>query len=363
MAYRMGCALWKPLHWLTKSTRTPSFLCVVVLAFFVFSTPSFAQYVYVPEDAWNDIQNDIKLHCRSEHWWGTVPSYYEAKALEALSSGVTGVYYVALVGKVKLLQSTLSQAYDEWSKLPFCSELPKAYIGIGLGGQWTGCPDYVITYVITKGFPDTTNNGQRWSCGSTGFDTSVYGGYNWTLGSRWVVGIEGDIGYATNNKTSGIPGVSSAPGDTYNMQENWNGAMLARLGYAVASRVIVYATGGVAVQHVEATVTCSSMTSPCGRFGAVSPFSATEATTRTGWAVGGAVEYALAASWKLRGEYRYADFGNYYPTFGNPANISVGADIRLRTNTALLGLTFAFGGTPAPAAASLPPAAKPILTK
>jgi len=86
------------------------------------------------------------------------------------------------------------------------------------------------------------------------------------------------------------------------------------------------------------------------RFGvaaAAQPESATH-FRGTGWLVGAGVENAIdwlpGVFWK--NEYRYADYGNYAETFGNPANIAVAGDIRLRTNTGMLGLTYAFGGAP-----------------
>jgi outer membrane immunogenic protein len=36
----------------------------------------------------------------------------------------------------------------------------------------------------------------------------------------------------------------------------------------------------------------------------------TSSPTRTGWVVGGGLEYALTRSWSIKGEYLYADFGS-----------------------------------------------------
>jgi outer membrane immunogenic protein len=60
--------------------------------------------------------------------------------------------------------------------------------------------------------------------------------------------------------------------------------------------------------------------------------------------LGGGVEHAVAANLKLRAEYRYADYGTYSATYGNPANLAVSSDIRLRTQTATVGLSYSFGG-------------------
>jgi len=237
------------------------------------------------------------------------------------------------------------------------------HAGVGIASKSTVCPDVTVTGVTSLGTPDTKNSAGT-GCGSTGFGASIYVGYDWSLGLRWLAGIEADVGYATNNKTIGVPGVSSAPGDTLNMREDWDESLRVRLGYAVASRTLIYATAGLAWQDLQATVTCSSQTPfPCGRFGAVAPMSATNAGVRAGWTLGGGIEYALVSRWKLRGEYRYSDYGSYNATYGNPANLAVFADVHLRDNIALLGLTYAFGETPAVAATSSPPSAEPILSK
>jgi len=64
------------------------------------------------------------------------------------------------------------------------------------------------------------------ACTTSGFSTSVYIGYQWALASGWVAGIETDFSYATNSGTTGVPGVSSAPGDNINVKEDWDGGVL-----------------------------------------------------------------------------------------------------------------------------------------
>jgi len=42
--------------------------------------------------------------------------------------------------------------------------------------------------------------------------------------------------------------------------------------------------------------------------------------------------------------YRYADYGTWRTTLGNPATLAVTTDIRMRTHTALFGLAYTFMG-------------------
>lgn len=231
------------------------------------------------------------------------------------------------------------------------------YGGLGLGTLVTNCPNWTTTGIDSLGSSDPVKPDNQ-ACYSTGFLVTPYVGYQWSLASGWLAGVEGDFGYATNSATTGVPGVSSAPGDTVSVKEDWNGSLRARLGYAVAPNVVVYGTTGLALQHLEASVTCSSATPfPCGRFGAVTAMTATSAPTLAGWTIGAGVEYALTGNLRLRAEYRYSDYGTYDATYGNPANVAVSSAIKLQTNTALLGLTYAFGAPP------VPPSPPPLIRK
>ncbi len=65
-------------------------------------------------------------------------------------------------------------------------------------------------------------------------------------------------------------------------------------------------------------------------------------STRAGWTVGGGLETRLQSNWLLRAEYRYADFGSV--TYqDNVLGDSATYEERVRTHTALVGLTYQFG--------------------
>jgi len=231
------------------------------------------------------------------------------------------------------------------------------HVGGTVGGNWTVVPSVNILDVFSLGTPDASKSSGTGGGGDSGVHTSIHFGWD-TPGyyhhywdpRDWSLGGEVQIGYSTNNATTSIPGVSSAPGDTINVKQGWDGGVIGRVGVPIAPQVIVYGTAGLAWQDVQATVTCSSMTPfSCGRLGPVAPISVTNDTTRVGFQLGAQFEYAVSANWKLRGEYRYADYGDWTALYGNPANLAVNTDIHLRTNTVSVGLTYAFGGPPAPA--------------
>jgi outer membrane immunogenic protein len=61
------------------------------------------------------------------------------------------------------------------------------------------------------------------------------------------------------------------------------------------------------------------------------PYTQTNDTTRTGWAIGGGIETMLPGRWLLRGEYRYADFGTWNTAFGGSPIIVKEFDIVTHT--------------------------------
>jgi opacity protein-like surface antigen len=271
-------------------------------------------------------------------------AYAEAESIDICPRATTpapvpGTVAPTHSSRTKLPQRPLPPQPEENVGLP-----GKLYVGGGVGLLATVCPTWTTTEVFSLGSSDPVPAGNQ-ACYSSGFRSSVYAGYDWKLASRWFTGIETDIGYATNSRTSGVPAVSSAPGDTVNVKENFDGSARLRFGYAVTPQADAYVTTGIAFQHFDATVTCAGASpNPCGRFGPVAPMTATNSPTRTGWTLGGGVEYALTANLMLRAEYRYADYGTFSATFGNPANVAVNSDIRLRTQTATIGLSYSLSG-------------------
>jgi outer membrane immunogenic protein len=167
-------------------------------------------------------------------------------------------------------------------------------------------PAYVAPYYNWTGFYAGINGGGGW--GSTGnINTSggLFGGqlgYNWQSGQA-VFGIETDLQWSGIDG-SGVVGAVPVSGGS-----DWFGTVRGRLGYAW-DRTLLYATGGLAYGNVNVT----------------SPFQSVD-TTKTGWALGGGVEFALAGPWTAKVEYLHVDLGSQ--TILTPAanSFSVNADI------------------------------------
>ena len=137
------------------------------------------------------------------------------------------------------------------------------YVGVNAGYGWNDDADDVV-FGDTTIFGDSDNDG--------GFVGGAQIGYNYQIGS-FVVGLEGDIQYAdfgsvTYTFPAPIGAVEADP-------EDWFGTVRARAGVAF-DRALIYATGGFAF-----------------------------ADDRSGWTLGGGLEYAFTnnLSAKIEGLY------------------------------------------------------------
>jgi outer membrane immunogenic protein len=212
----------------------------------------------------------------------------------------------------------------------------------------------------------------------TGFRAAAFGGYNWQVSPRWVLGVEGDIGWADNKTTLGgvaVPAflccANSGLGSS--VRTTWDASLRARIGYLVTPGFLTYLTGGVAWQHFEQNSSCGAPFCVAAPPPALTfePFSFTHAFTKAGWTVGGGIEAMLWSNWLMRAAYRYAEFGTV--TFSNtdvvtggvaggPTFITSTMDLKVRTHTASLGIAYKLGAGAQAEAAPIYKAPPPALT-
>lgn len=136
--------------------------------------------------------------------------------------------------------------------------------------------------------------------GSTGlvYDFAQYGGtFGAKVGANYqygmlVTGLEADIDVG-DVKGGFVDAPIGSGSDTIKMQ----GSVRARLGLAY-DRVFVYGTGGLAFAQIESRYTFL-------------PTSTNEyfKDMRTGWTVGGGIDFALTPNWVIGADYRHSDYG------------------------------------------------------
>jgi outer membrane immunogenic protein len=209
-------------------------------------------------------------------------------------SGWTGFYVGADAG--------LSATDSKWTATNFVNQVLLAGVPIG---TVTG-----LNPTLTSQAPVNMQSGRF----------GGYLGYNWQFAPHWLAGIEGDLGWTGH--TGKLPGfglLATGPnalpvGADLSVRATWDASARLRLGFLVTPTSLVYATGGFAWQHQEATFACSSAITCNGAAGNLQPFSFTAASNRPGATVGGGVEVKLAPNWVGRAEYRYTDYKSFSAT-------------------------------------------------
>jgi len=229
-----------------------------------------------------------------------------------------------------------------------------AYAGASAGGRWsntgwttTGVSDGEL--IVPGGLNGTTQPDP--SSAASSFDSSTfrlggYAGYLWQVSPHWVVGAEADIAWGNSSKT--VPGILGTfgpaignpigPADSTTVKEGWDSSYLTRIGYLVTPDVLLYGTGGTSLLRVTASPACVALTGWC-----LANHSESDSWIKLGWTVGGGLEAALGNNWRVRAEYRYADYGTVTQTFFTNSLDSLTADIKVKTQTALVGLSYALG--------------------
>ena len=154
----------------------------------------------------------------------------------------------------------------------------------------------------------------------TGVTAGLTAGYNYQVNSI-VWGLEADYTFANVSKNP----IGVTPPYVYSLigtnKLDGLGTVRARLGYAGINRTLFYVTGGLAYANLKGS---SNFYEPANS-GCTASFS----QTKTGWTLGGGVEYALTNHITAKVEGLYADLGNIYAssahgcttTFKNSATI------------------------------------------
>ncbi|MGE0501293.1 MAG: outer membrane protein [Rhizobiaceae bacterium] len=129
-------------------------------------------------------------------------------------------------------------------------------------------------------------NGRTRAPGNTvntdGFIGSGFAGYNYQDG-MFVAGVEADVGYA------GLRGANAG----LSSRSSLDGSLRARMGIAVTDDILIYGTGGGALQNLR-----------------ISNAAGSDSNTMLGYTVGAGVDVKVTENVFGRVEYRYTDFGN-----------------------------------------------------
>lgn len=186
------------------------------------------------------------------------------------------------------------------------------YVGINGGYGWS-------RFSGTGTFGSDTANAKGWLGGGTV-------GFNYQIGS-FVVGAEGDFDWANVKYTTPLFA------GTLTLKNDYFITAAARLGYAF-DRTLLYGKVGGAW-------TRDKWDGNDGTGG-----TATATSNRTGWMVGGGVEYAVWQNLSAKLEYNYLMFGSVTPSFATAGGLAVvgTSSVSLKTHIVKAGLNYRFGG-------------------
>ena len=173
--------------------------------------------------------------------------------------------------------------------------------------------------------------GNEYTANRTGGIFGINAGYNFQSGN-FVYGIEGDWSWLGAKATDNLAfpfGFST----TNSFDVRWLATVRGRFGITTGP-ALFYLTGGVAFADVNNQ---SLSLFPNGNINA----NIVDSRTKTGWTVGGGIEYMFAPHWTARVEGRYVDLGKSTATF----NLNFGTyqgEFRNSLLIGLLGLAYKF---------------------
>ena len=139
-----------------------------------------------------------------------------------------------------------------------------------------------------------------------GFLAGLTLGYNANFGSSFVGGIESDIAYTDVDASQTRSNSSNNVSATLSRDMQWFGTVRARAGWLASREFLIYATGGLAYANVErnGSITVGGATT-----------SGSGSDWKTGWTVGGGMEWLLGDKTTFKTEYLYYDIDDSSVTF------------------------------------------------
>jgi outer membrane immunogenic protein len=160
-------------------------------------------------------------------------------------------------------------------------------------------------------------------------------GYNYQVSPTFVIGLEGDGGAVWGSGHTVVNNSILSAYSATSVNSTYFADIRGRLGYAM-DRALLYVAGGVAFGNVETNYLFPVVAAP----------GLNVTSSRTGWTIGGGLEYAIWDNWIGRVEYRYTDLGS-----SNIRTPFVIDHVSASSNEVLFGWIYKFGGAAAPVVA------------
>jgi outer membrane immunogenic protein len=161
------------------------------------------------------------------------------------------------------------------------------------------------------------------------FMGGVQAGFDYQFAPNWVMGVEAQYDWLSNNNNGGV--LFPATGTVITANSNQLGSVTGRLGYTWGP-ALLYAKGGYAWRDNN-NINVSTPGGPA--------FFTTDGNHKDGYTVGAGLEYMFAPNWSAKAEYQYYNFGSTTFT-GGPGEI-IGTRYRDDEHTVKAGINYRFG--------------------
>lgn len=226
---------------------------------------------------------ELRLSWRTIPFGGRMKKSLLASASFGAIALATGAQ-AAAAGARPVYQASVPPAPWSWSGF---------YIGgtVGAAGERSTISNNPLAAAVLPGLVTARQ---------TGVIGGLEAGYNAQV-SNIVVGIEGDISWASLNRSVSTTDVIVGGPDTYSSRLDNLSTFRGRLGWAI-DRTLFYGTGGVAFADLK-----DQFFYPSASFG---PFTANPNSNVTGWVAGAGIEYALWDHWTVKAEYLHVGLPN-----------------------------------------------------
>jgi outer membrane immunogenic protein len=214
------------------------------------------------------------------------------------------------------------------------------YIGANIGGVFR-------RFEVDLDFGEVSKN-------SSGFTGGGQIGCDYQFAGGWVIGFRNMFNGTTGSEDININrfGDPIFQNATVNIKNTWFDALTGRLGYAWSPTWLLYGQGGAVWSEVKAEITSLGGVggfSICNQGGVTCDFGSAS-KTRTGWTVGGGVEWRFAPQWSAFLEGNYYDFGDRDRTLFthnvifNECGGGCSFNTRATAATVLVGVNWRWGG-------------------
>ena len=225
-------------------------------------------------------------------------------AVAPAALAVAGHLYAADLGLKKMPAEVVPPLAYSWTG---------CFAGAHVGWGFSGHQDLTETFATRLTIPTA----------SSGLDSSggVFGGQlgcNYQFGGNWVAGVQGDFAGTDLNGTGNDPlNAELFENATIGVKTDWLASVTGRLGLTGwNNQALFYIKGGAAWDHNQWDFHNSNN----ALAGATPPLFPGE--NRTGWTLGGGIEYLLTPSWSVFAEFNYYNFSNG-TTFLVPSGSSI----------------------------------------